>query len=106
SSWKEISANRASEIVISRSCTPLFDRSRSLPRRRSTPQTACLSRLREESSFEGAHGHLLCGFGVVPTADVEGAVRREEAQFVGGGPAHVAGLAAAACLGLLDGAFD
>src|SRR6476646_1552421 len=65
-----------------------------------------LSRPREELILEGAHGGFLCGFGVVPAADVERAVGREEAQLVGCGAAGVAGLAASARLGLFDGTLD
>ena len=44
--------------------------------------------------------------GVVPAADVERAVGHEQAQLVGGRPADVAGLAAAARLGLLARPLD
>ena len=57
-------------------------------------------------SLEGAHRGLLGRFGVVPAADVERAMGREEAKLVGSGRAHVAGLAAAAGPGLLGSAFD
>jgi hypothetical protein len=76
------------------------------PRRRSIPRMACLWRLCEEPGLEGAHRRFLGRFGVVPATDVEGAVGRQKAQLVGGGPADVAGLAAVAGLGLLDGALD
>ncbi len=70
------------------------------------PDDCAGSRRPEQLILEGAHGGLLCRLGVVPAADVEGAVGREEAQLVGGGPAHVAGLAAAAGLGLLGRPLD
>ena len=43
---------------------------------------------------------------MVPAADVEGAVGRQEQQFVGLRPMPVARLAATAGFGLLDGALD
>ena len=60
----------------------------------------------KQPRLEGTHRGFLGGFGVVPAADVECTVGGEEAQFVGRGPADVAGLAAAAGLGLLDRPLD
>ena len=60
----------------------------------------------EEPLLQGAHRVPLSGIGVVPAADVQGAVGHEEPQLVGRRPADVAGLAAAALVGLGDGALD
>src|SRR6185436_16548060 len=60
----------------------------------------------KEPRLESPHRGLFGGFGVVPAADVEGAVGRQEAQFVRRGPSHVACLATVAGLGLLGGALD
>ena len=58
------------------------------------------------ASLEAAHRGLFGRVGVVPAADVERAVDHEEPQLVGRRPADVAGLAAAAGLGLLDRPLD
>ena len=60
----------------------------------------------EQPALEGAHRGLLVRLGVVEAADMERAVRDEEAELFGGGPADIAGVAAAAGLGLLAGALD
>src|SRR6187431_2629259 len=56
----------------------------------------------EQPALQRPHGGFFLGFCMVPPADVEGAVRHEEPQLVGRGPANVAGVAASAGLGLLD----
>ena len=63
-------------------------------------------RIREQSRLEGAHRRFLCRFSVIPAADVEGAMHREEAEFVSRGPEYVAGLAAPAGRRLICRPFD
>ena len=59
----------------------------------------------KEPSLEGAHRCLLDRFGMIPTADVERAMRDEQAQLVRRRPADVAGLTATTGLRLLHGSL-
>ena len=59
----------------------------------------------EQAALQVAHRGFLVRSGVVPAAHVERAVGDEEAQLVGGRPAHVPGLTAPARAGLVDRPF-
>ena len=61
---------------------------------------------RPGARLQGAHRGLLGRFGMVPAAQVQRAVDREQPELVGRRPADVAGLAATALDGLLDRPLD
>ena len=61
--------------------------------------------LAQEATLECAHGGLLLRVGVVPAAEVQGAVRDEQTQLVGRLPGQVPGLAASPLRRLRDGAL-
>ena len=60
----------------------------------------------EQPALEGAHRGFLLRLGVIEATDVERAVGDEQPELLRGGPADIAGVAAAAGLGLLAGALD
>src|SRR3954469_17231541 len=93
-------ATASSSVVVNgveATATRIVDMARSLARQVRAP---------EQPALEGAHRGFLVGLRMVPTADVEGAVRHEQAHLVRGRPGDVTRLPAATLAGLLDGPLD
>ena len=59
----------------------------------------------QDSSLQRPHPGLFLRLGVVPAADVQGAVDRKQQQLLDGCPTDVTGLATPAVGGLGDGPF-
>src|SRR3954463_3682656 len=101
SSMAATAAGTASSSVlvngVDATATRIVGMARSLARRVRGP---------EQATLEGAHGRFFVGLGMVPSADVEGTVRDEQAHLVRRRPGDVARLSAATLDGLLDRPLD